>query len=510
MAPIRRWATLALLIIAPSVAAAQQQQGRPRDSDHLSRARSLIQKRRFADALAVFDSLLRADPGSRDAALGRAQMLAWLSRFNDAIRAYQRWVEAHPKDVEALERLAQVLTWAGRSEDAERLYKILALGGSVEAERGLARLAARRGDLAESERRWRAIVAKHPQDSESWAGLGQTLRWRNRPRAARAAYARAVQLDGTNRDAAEQLKWLDGMLAPHVDPVFASTKDTDGNRLTTIGATASMTSSWEGELSVRAQRRAATLGAARTTSLGAAMAASHSIGRVAFRGALGATRLDDASTTPSPSSRALLTATAAASAGIGRRMHVVGVIARDAFDETVPLMRLGIATTAIGGGASFDLGRGLRVSAEMERAELSGATPNSRMSGAGSLTWRAPWVLSLATTVRTFGYAVDPAEGYFAPRRYLLAETGAQIAIGGSLGWSLSLGGGIGAQSVDLRTVGSTTRAAGRGDLAIAYRPSPGFEWIVSGTTTNAASPATSSLASYRTKGVSVKARVKF
>jgi tetratricopeptide (TPR) repeat protein len=503
------WAILAL-IGAPAVAAAQQQQGGARDSDPLIRARALVEKKRFSAALAAFDSLLRAAPGSREAALGRAQVLAWAGRFADAVKAYERWVEAHPKDTEALELLARALSWAGRLDDAERLYTLLALGGVPGAERSLARIAAWRGDLPESERRWRAIVARRPADSEAWVGLAQVLRQTGRPREARAALARAVAADPGNRDAAEQLRWVEAALSPHIDPTIASMNDTDGNRVTTIGATAALAAPWDGEFSVRARHRAAAIGVARASSLDAAVAATRNIGRYEFRGSVGATRLDDPSSAPSGATRDVLTAAAGISAQVGRRMHVAGGIGRSAFDETAPLMRRGIVWTTFGAGASADLGPRLAVSGEIEHARLTGATPNSRTGGSGSLSWRAPALLTLATTVRAFGYATNPGEGYFAPRQYVLGETSAQLAIGRDLGWAATLDGGIGVQAIDARAAGSATQPAARGGLSILYRPVPGLEWGVAGTIAKAASPATSSLTSYRATGVSLRGRVSF
>jgi tetratricopeptide (TPR) repeat protein len=505
-----RWAILALLLAAPAVAAAQQQQGGARDSDYLGRARAFVEKKRFKAALAVFDSLMRAAPGSREAAIGRAQVLAWAGRLADAVKAYERWLQAHPKDTEAMELLARTLSWAGRLDDAERLYTLLAIGGLPEAERALARLAAWRGDLPGSERRWRAIVARRPGDSEAWVGLAQVLRRRGRPREARDALARAVAADPANRDAAEQLRWLEAALPPHLDPFVASMNDTDGNRVTTMGATAALAAPWDGELSVRARRRAAAIGASRASSLDAAVAATRNIGRYAFRGSLGATRLDDATTAPGGPTRDVLTAAAGVSAQVGGRMHVAGGIGRSAFDETAPLMRRGIVWTTFGAGASADVGSRLAFSGEIEHARLTGATPNSRTGGSGSLSWRAPAFLRLATTVRAFGYAADPREGYFAPRQYVLAEASAQLVIGRDLGWAATLDGGIGVQEIDARTLGSATQPAARGGLSILYRPVPGFEWGVSGTVANAASPATSSLTSYRATGVGVRARVSF
>jgi tetratricopeptide (TPR) repeat protein len=510
VAPKLRRAILALLLTSPAVAAAQQQQGAPRDSDHLSRARALVTKKSYNAALAVFDSLVRAAPGSRDAALGRAQILAWTGRLAEAVKAYERWLEAHPKDTEALELLAHALSWAGRLDEAERLYMLLAAVGLPEADRALARLAMWRGDLPESERRWRAIVARRPGDSQAWVGLAQVLRGKGRHREARAALARAVAADPRNREAVEQLRWVEAALPPHVDPTVGSTNDTDGNRVMTMGATLALATPWDGELSVRGQRRAAAIGATRASSLNAAVAATRNIGRYAFRGSLGATRLEDASAAPGAATRDVLTAGAGLSAQVGRRMHVAGGFGRSAFDETAPLMRRGIIWTSVGAGASADLGRRLALAGEIEHARLTGATPNSRTGGTASLSWRAPAVLSLATRVRAFGYAVDPGEGYFAPRQYLLAEMSAQLGIGRDLGWSAALDGGMGVQQIDGRTLGSATQPAARGGLSILYRPVPGLEWGLSGTIANAASPATSTLGSYRATGVSLKGRVSF
>jgi hypothetical protein len=74
----------------------------------------------------------------------------------------------------------------------------------------------------------------------------------------------------------------------------------------------------------------------------------------------------------------------------------------------------------------------------------------------------------------------------------------------------MTLDGGVGAQAIDLRAVGSETQPAARGALSLLYRPTPGLEWSVSGMTTNAASSATSGLSSYRASGVTVRARVSF
>src|SRR5918999_2598673 len=179
MAPKPHWALLALLLTAPATADAQQQQGVARDADHLRRARALVEKRRFEAALTIYDSLFRAEPGSRDAALGRAQTLGLTGRLADALRVYEQWLDANDRDVGAVEKLAQTFEWAGRLNEAERLFKALAAAGFAEGPRGLARIAARRGGLVEGEHRRRATVDKEPP-----AAADQAPRAPSRPPAA--------------------------------------------------------------------------------------------------------------------------------------------------------------------------------------------------------------------------------------------------------------------------------------------------------------------------------------
>jgi thioredoxin-like negative regulator of GroEL len=492
--PKLRWAVLALLITAPAAALAQQQQGGARDAAHLSRARALFEKRRFEAALAIYDSLWRAEPGSREAALGRAQTLGLTGRLADALRAYEEWLDANQRDVGAVEKLAQTFEWAGRLNEAERLFKALAAGGFAEGPRGLARIAARRGDLGESQRRGRVVVDKDPPPAAD-----PVPRAPSRPPAASPPAAASP----TRTNAARRI---------HVEPVAEGMNDTDGNRVRMVGGTAAVATPWSGEFGVYARHRAAADDTTLASSIHASVIASQKLGPLSFRGSVGATRLADTTTTPAGPTRDVLTGAATLSLNLGGRARLVASGSRAAFDETAPLMRSGIISTTVGGGMSLDLGLGFGISTEVEQAQLSGATPNTRLGGSGSFSWRAPAFLSLATTVRAFGYTLDPGEGYFAPRQYLRAEANARIAVGRDRGLSVTLDGGAGAQSIDdVRTVlESPPRPLPHGGLSIRYRPTPRLDLSVSGTTSTAASAATSQLNSYRATAVSVRGRVSF
>ena len=421
---------------------------------------------------------------------------------------YERWVEAHPRDAEAAELLARTLSWAGRLDEAERLYQVLALGGSPAAERGLAQLAAWRGDLPQSERRWRAIVVKRPDDAEAWVGLAQVLRWTGRPREARTALKRALAADASNGDAAEQLKWVEAAIGPTVDPSVAFLEDTDGNCVTTTAGTFALAAPWEGELSLRLHNRAAAFGAGRASSLGGALAARRTAGRVALSASLGATRLGDESA--ATAARYVPTAAGAVSLGLGRRAGLGAGLAREPYDETTSLIRRGIVATTLGAVGSLGFGRHVDLAGEIEHAALTGGTPNTRLGGSASLNWRARHMLTLGASVRGFGYAADPIEGYFAPRRYVLAEATTRLAVGRELGWSATVDGGLGAQTVATRFGGSETQPASRGTFAFRYRPTPTLEFSATAMRANAAARSTATVKSYHTSGWSLRGRVSF
>jgi hypothetical protein len=286
-------------------------------------------------------------------------------------------------------------------------------------------------------------------------------------------------------------------------------EDTDGNRVWMAGGTAAIVTPWAGELGVFARHRVATDATTRGWSSHASVMASQNLGPLSFRGSVGATRLTDATTTPAGPMRDVVTGAATLSAKLGRA-RLVASGSRAALDETAPLMQRAIVSTTVGGGLSADLGLGFGISTEVEQARLTGATPNTRLGGSGSLSWRAPAFLSLAATVRAFGYTLDPGEGYFAPRQYLRAETNARIAVGGDRRLSVTLDGGVGAQSIDVRVLEAPLRPLPQGGLSIRYRPTPRLHLSVSGTTSTAASAATSQLSNYRATAVSLHGRVSF
>jgi tetratricopeptide (TPR) repeat protein len=175
----------------------------PRDLEgRVGLARVYSWASRFEASIATYDTVLAREADYRDAAFGRATALAWWGKLDEAIAAYDAWIKAHPTDTEAELGRAQVLSWAGRLDEALAVYeKAAKSGNTAEAEKGIARVTAWRGDVEGSERLWRAATVKYPRDAETWVGLGQVLRWMGRPFAARDALEHALVVKPSNDDA---------------------------------------------------------------------------------------------------------------------------------------------------------------------------------------------------------------------------------------------------------------------------------------------------------------------
>ena len=190
-------------------------------------------------AVAIYDSILSRDGTYRDAALGAARTLIWAGRFNAALARYDKWLIRNPKDVEAGLARARSLAWAGRLRESERAYAALGTTGeNPETEKGIALVAAWRGDLPRSEKLWRALAVKVPRDAEVWVGLAQVLRWAGRSEDAKSALERALAADPANADAREQMRWVKAELGWTLEPGGFAAWDSDQNdsRLVSLAA----------------------------------------------------------------------------------------------------------------------------------------------------------------------------------------------------------------------------------------------------------------------------------
>jgi tetratricopeptide (TPR) repeat protein len=85
------------------------------------RARTLAAMGRMAEAVALLDEVLRADPAHRGALLLRADMHAEERESEEALVLNERAVKLWPRSAEALNALARRLHALGRDEEAMKM-----------------------------------------------------------------------------------------------------------------------------------------------------------------------------------------------------------------------------------------------------------------------------------------------------------------------------------------------------------------------------------------------------
>jgi tetratricopeptide (TPR) repeat protein len=90
---------------------------------HVSRGLAVSMSNRFEEAQSEFESALRLDPKSFEAAKAFARSHLAQGKFEDSARMFERASALRPEDYEAPMLLGQVLTALGRKEDATAAYR---------------------------------------------------------------------------------------------------------------------------------------------------------------------------------------------------------------------------------------------------------------------------------------------------------------------------------------------------------------------------------------------------
>ena len=398
------------------------------DSTHYAALHRMALLRAWAEdydaSLALFDRMLRLYPEATDARIDRARVLAWRGDLDRAIAALQDVLEAEPDNAAALEALGQFQSWAGRYDEAIRAYSLLERvdPGSLAAPLGIARAAAWSGDLEEAEARYRAALALDPDDVETLVGLSRTLRWQGRTADARSAARRALAADPTSAVARDEWRAVEVAFRPLASPALAHESDTDGNRMTTVSTYVRLRPL--DRLSVRADaytRDAREEGPADLdhAAHGGTITGILELGvGWGVAGTVGASVADaDHGTVP---------AFALALSTPGREaVRATATVRRQAFDATARLIERGVIMTDATIEASTRFGErtdlGVAGGLAWFEGEVSGEE-NRRWSAYASASRRVMTPLTVALTVRGFGYRRDLDDGYFDPDFFGLAE----------------------------------------------------------------------------------------
>ena len=498
--------------LAPSRAAAQDARSL---ADLLRAADSAWSARDHDDALVAYERVLRQDSTVARAVYRVATLLSWRNELDRATALFRRYVALEPADDDGRIALARTLAWDARYDESAAIYTAILDRDPRhrDAVLGAAQVLAWRGRLGEAIDRYESWVRAHDDDAEAWSSLGQTLHWAGRLAPARDALRRAVALRPDQEDARAQLGIVEASLAPSLAPAVTTTNDSDDNRSTMVTLESGFAMPWGHRLTAGASHRSAALGGATGSALTVRTATgwSSSAGTWSLRGEAGATRLagrDGAGGDTRSRVEPLLAARA--TGRIARGLTVGAGAARMAFDETAPLILSGIVTTTLEGDADVAFGPRLSLGVGASITELSGGSvANRRQALSGTLRWTFSPRLSVAAGARSFGYQRAASEGYFAPRRYMLAEGSVRTAAGGELGWRLDADVAAGQQVIRAFDDSHASRFAQRANATLAYRPAPGIEWGMSGSFANVASPTTIGAAEYRVWTLSLRARVR-
>jgi len=170
-----------------------------------------------------------------------------------------------------------------------------------------------------------------------------------------------------------------------------------------------------------------------------------------------------------------------------------------------------VVTSAVGGEAEIALPARFTLSGAASHSRLTGgARENARDAFSSTLRWTHNRRWSLAVGGYQYGYDTTSADGYFAPRRYTLAEASGRGRVGGDLGWNADVDVGLGRQSIELFGSSTGSRLAERIALSLGYRFDPAREVSASSGYANVAGPGQTGASEYRAYTFSLRARLGF
>jgi Flp pilus assembly protein TadD len=485
----------------------------PRDAEgRLAVARTLAWQGQYASAIATYDTLIASKQRSRDAVIGRAQTLAWAGRLSESLAAYKTWIGENPNDRDASIEYARALAWNGQFDEAESIYTRLAVTGNAAARKGLARTIGWRGELDRSEQTWRKVLETDPRDPEALTGLAQVLSWQGRQTDAESALQAALRANPTYGDARTLLRWVQADLRPSATVSAVSINDSDHNRATVLSVDYLARAWWNGAIGGRYTDRSANFAAIDSRADAVNLFARWQPGTSSWqiRADGGVTRHSSSFVPTTNPQRTMGSGALRLTGNVGRSLMIGFSGSRAPFDETALLIANGVVSSDLAGEATLSLPSQLTLSGAASHARMTGGTrDNARNAFSSTLRWTARRNWSLAVGGRQFGYDTTSTDGYFAPRRYTLAEASGRGRVGGQLGWNADADVGLGRQSIEFFGSSAGSRLAERAATSLGYRFDPSHEVSASGAYANVAGPGQTG-SEYKWYTFSLRARVGF
>jgi len=117
---------------------------------------------RYAEAVAVFDKLLKAEPGMTDVWQMYGESLIKLGQDEKALAALQEAARLSPRNPQVLMALSDYYLEVGNYAEARRHAEAAGQVGSTDPHQNLARIALAEGNLDAAEKEARAAIEKYP------------------------------------------------------------------------------------------------------------------------------------------------------------------------------------------------------------------------------------------------------------------------------------------------------------------------------------------------------------
>jgi tetratricopeptide (TPR) repeat protein len=388
------------------------------------------------------------------------------------------------------------------------MYTRLARTGDANAQKGLARVIASRGELERSERAWRQVLDIRPNDAEALTGLAQTLSWQGRPSDAESALQLALQANPAYGDARTLLRWVQADLRPSATITGLGTNDSDHNRATTLLVDYARPGWWNTTLGGRYTGRRANFAAIDSRVDGVDLFARWQPGTWQVRADAGVVHHSSTLIVSPTKPPNIGTGGLQVSGHLSRALKLGIGASRAPFDETALLIANGVVSSEYSGEAELTLPARFTLAGGASRARLTGGSrDNTRDAFSSSLRWAYNRQWSIAVGGRQFGYDTTSTDGYFAPRRYTLAEVSGRGRVGGQLGWNADADIGLGSQSIEFFGSSAGSRLAERAALSAGYRFDPSREIALVGGYANVAAPGQTGGSEYRFYSFAIRAR---
>lgn len=206
--PTLRWTRWILVaaFVAPTLARAQ-------GALLIARGDAAWDAKRYPEALAAYDSVVRADSAASSRSVYRLGVLkSWNNELREAIALHRLYVRLEPRDLEGLVGLARVYAWDSRFATSVATYdSVLAREPDYrDAAFGRATALAWWGKLDASVAAYDAWIRTHANDTEAELGRARVLSWAGRLDEALAVYERVAARSGAAAEAEKGIARVTG------------------------------------------------------------------------------------------------------------------------------------------------------------------------------------------------------------------------------------------------------------------------------------------------------------